>query len=50
MLQGSWQKVFEELAEIEKVTAADIQELAKKYFTEENRTVIRMEKKKEVKK
>ncbi len=50
VLQGSWQKVFEELAEIEKVAAADIQELAKKYFTEENRTVIRMEKKKEVKK
>ena len=50
VLQGSWKKVFDELNEIEKVTAEDIQELAKKYFTFKNRTIVRLEKKKEDKK
>ncbi|MEO0407242.1 MAG: pitrilysin family protein [Cyanobacteria bacterium P01_A01_bin.135] len=36
---GSWRNLFEELAEIEAVTAADIQRVAQETFRPENRTV-----------
>ncbi len=51
---GSWQKSFAELAEIEKITAQDIQELVKTYLVRNNRAIARIEKlaekKEEVKK
>ncbi len=50
VVSGSWRNSFDELENIEKVTAKDLQELAKKYFTPNNRVVITIEKKKEVKK
>jgi predicted Zn-dependent peptidase len=36
---GDWKKLFTSLDEIDKVTADDVQRVAKKYFTPENRTV-----------
>jgi predicted Zn-dependent peptidase len=36
---GSWKKLFQGLDDIEKVTAADVQRVAKQYFTKKNRTV-----------
>ncbi len=48
--QGSWQKVFDKIDAIEKITAADIQDLANKYLISQNRTIGRIEKKAEVKK
>jgi predicted Zn-dependent peptidase len=36
---GDWKKLFTSLDEIDKVTADDVQRVAKKYFTAENRTV-----------
>jgi predicted Zn-dependent peptidase len=36
---GDWKKLFTSLDEIDKVTADDVQRVAKKYFTTENRTV-----------
>ena len=36
---GDWKKLFTNLDEIDKVTADDVQRVAKKYFTAENRTV-----------
>lgn len=50
VLLGSWEKAFDDLKAVEKITAKDIQEMAKKYFTENNRVIVRIEKKKEVKK
>jgi zinc protease len=46
VIHGSWQKVFDELKDIEAVTVDDLKELTKKYFIEKNRIVIRLEKKK----
>lgn len=48
--QGSWQKVFEELDSIDKITTNDIQELVKTYLTNNNRSIARIEKKEEVQK
>lgn len=50
ILLGSWEKAFEVLEKIEKITVKDIQELAKKYFTLNNFIIARIEKKEEVKK
>jgi predicted Zn-dependent peptidase len=36
---GDWRKLFTELDEVDKVTADDVQRVAKKYFTTDNRTV-----------
>jgi predicted Zn-dependent peptidase len=36
---GDWKKLFTSLDEIDKVTADDVQRVAKQYFTSENRTV-----------
>jgi predicted Zn-dependent peptidase len=36
---GDWKKLFTSLDEIDKVTADDVQRVAKEYFTSENRTV-----------
>jgi predicted Zn-dependent peptidase len=38
-LTGDWRNLFKQLDDIEKVTADDIQLVAQKYFTVENRTV-----------
>ncbi len=35
---GDWRKIFTDLDEVEKVTAQDVQRVAKQYFTEMNRT------------
>jgi predicted Zn-dependent peptidase len=47
LLRGSWEKVFEDLERMPKITANDIQNLAKKYFTDSNRVILRIEKKRE---
>ena len=36
---GDWKKLFTSLDEIDKVTADDVQRVARQYFTKENRTV-----------
>jgi predicted Zn-dependent peptidase len=36
---GDWKKLFTQLDEIDKVTADDVQRVARQYFTTENRTV-----------
>ena len=36
---GDWKKLFTDLDEIDKVSADDVQRVAKKYFVEDNRTV-----------
>jgi predicted Zn-dependent peptidase len=36
---GDWKKLFTSLDDIDKVTADDVQRVARKYFTPENRTV-----------
>jgi predicted Zn-dependent peptidase len=43
-------KAFDDLIAVEKITPEHIQELAKKYFTENNRVIAKIEKKEEVKK
>lgn len=40
---GDWHKLFTQLEKIDKVTAEDIQRVAKAYFTESNRTVAELE-------
>lgn len=50
IVSGSWEKAFDYLDEIENVTIKGLQELAKKYFTVNNRVTVKIEKKKEVKK
>jgi len=40
---GGWSKLFTQLEKIDKVTADDIQRVAKAYFTESNRTVAELE-------
>ncbi|WP_142713623.1 M16 family metallopeptidase [Fodinibius sediminis] len=37
--QGDWRKVFTDLEELREVTLADLQRVARKYLTKENRTV-----------
>ena len=39
---GSWRNVFEELAKLEEITPEDIQRVAQKTFTAENRTIGRL--------
>jgi predicted Zn-dependent peptidase len=41
---GSWEKAFEDLKAIEKITVNDMQELVKKYLTRNNRSIARVEK------
>ncbi len=50
MVLGSWQKAFDNLAAIEKATTENIHQLVKTYLTKTNRSIARIEKKKEVKK
>jgi predicted Zn-dependent peptidase len=53
MKLGSWEKAFDDLQSIEKITGEDIRELVKKYLTRNNRSIARIEKeekKEEVKK
>lgn len=50
VVQGSWKKAFDDLDAIEKVTTDDIKGLVEKYLTAPNRSIGRIEKKKEVKK
>lgn len=40
VMYGNWRVMFTGLKDIEKVTADDVQRVAKKYFTDENRTVV----------
>ncbi|UCH97712.1 MAG: insulinase family protein, partial [Candidatus Aminicenantes bacterium] len=44
MILGSWEKVFDNLQAIEKITGKDIRELVKKYLTRNNRSIARIEK------
>jgi predicted Zn-dependent peptidase len=44
MKLGSWEKAFDDLQAIEKITANDIRELVKKYLTRNNRSIARIEK------
>jgi len=46
---GSWKEAFAEVNNIDKITGKDIQELAKTYLVNSNRTVARIEKEEEVK-
>jgi predicted Zn-dependent peptidase len=46
VITGDWRNVFKKLDDIDKVTAQDIQRVAKQYFTVENRTVGTIETKK----
>lgn len=39
MMYGDWRKMFTDLEELEKVTPADVQRVAKTYFTRDNKTV-----------
>ena len=39
---GSWRNIFEELARLETITPEDIQRVAQKTFTDENRTIGRL--------
>ena len=39
VVTGDWRNLFKQLDEIDKVTAEDIQQVAKKYFTTKNQTV-----------
>ena len=39
---GSWRNIFEELSKLETITPEDIQRVAQKTFTEENRTIGRL--------
>src|SRR5205085_1636149 len=40
VMYGDWREMFRGLADIDKVTADDVQRAAKQYFTDENRTVV----------
>ena len=40
VMYGNWRVMFTGLKDIEKVTAADVQRVAKEYFADENRTVV----------
>lgn len=39
MIYGDWRKLFTDLEELDKVTPADVQRVAKAYLTEDNKTV-----------
>jgi predicted Zn-dependent peptidase len=39
VVTGDWRNLFKQLDGIEKVTAEDVQRVAKEYFTSKNRTV-----------
>jgi len=39
VVTGDWRNLFKQLDQIEKVTAEDVQRVAKTYFTTKNRTV-----------
>ena len=39
---GDWRKLFTSIDEIDKVTASDVQRVARQYFTPSNRTVARI--------
>ena len=39
MIHGDWRELFREVERINSVTGADIQRVAKKYFTRRNRTI-----------
>ncbi len=45
VLTGSWENVFSNIAEIDKITTEDIKTLANKYFTVNNRIITKIEKK-----
>ncbi len=45
IMLGSWEKAFDELKNIDSVTAQDIRKLANQYFTGNNRVIARIEKK-----
>jgi len=45
VLTGSWENAFKDISEIDKITAEDIRNLAKKYLTVNNRIIARIEKK-----
>jgi len=45
VLTGTWKTAFTEISEIDKITTKDIQELAKKYLTVNNRIIAKIEKK-----
>lgn len=49
VLLGSWEKAFDNLKAVEKITTGDIQELVKKYLTEDNCVIATIEKKEEKK-
>ena len=36
---GDWRKLFTSIDDIDKVTAADVQRVAREYLTPENRTI-----------
>ena len=39
VIRGDWRKTFDIIKEVEAVTAADIQAVAQKYFSDKNRTI-----------
>jgi len=45
IIQGSWEKYFDHLNEIDKITSKDIKDLANKYFVKNQRVTIKIEKK-----
>ena len=47
LVRGSWEKTFADLEKVQNITVNGIQKLAKKYFTDSNRVILRIEKKKE---
>jgi predicted Zn-dependent peptidase len=49
VMRGSWEKAFDGLNAVEKITAGDIQDLVKKYLTVNNRVIAKIEKKEEKK-
>lgn len=47
---GSWEKAYDEITAIDKITTRDIQDLVNRYFTRNSRVIARIEKKEEVSK
>jgi len=45
VIHGSWERAFDQLTELEAVTAEDIQNLLKTYFDPSNRVIVKIEKK-----
>lgn len=50
VLTGSWRQAFDSLANLDKITAADIQKLTQKYLVRQNRAIGRIETQAEVQK